>query len=222
MWRSRLYRPGGRPCRRLREWPANRRLRVTPFVTTLGMLTFLRGLADQRRLWRIHRWPASGSVGLWPRILVRCSLRRLHRRNCAHSCMVVASAHANWPLHFRDRWKPRDGAGRWHSGHSTKSSPTPCAASSRALPELCSTSRVAIGQGAWLRIRTALYRHFGYRRRCYRRWRGQALRRRARRALADFSDYRATDIAGVNSFYQQMVTGVVLIVAVLIAQLQKR
>jgi len=30
------------------------------------------------------------------------------------------------------------------------------------------------------------------------------------------------DIAGVNSFYQQMVTGVVLIVAVLIAQLQKR
>jgi ribose transport system permease protein len=195
---------------------------VTPFVTTLGMLTFLRGLADQLG----H----GGSIVGLPRGL------SVYGRGYwfgvpSAACIAVIVLVLAWLLLQRTR------IGLYIFAIGGNRETARVAGIQVVLYEiiayaLCGllagvagvmlTSRVAIGQGSLgsgyelLSIATSVIGGVviggG----------GGRLSGVVLGVLLLTFLTTGLDIAGVNSFYQQMVTGVVLIVAVLIAQLQKR
>ncbi len=195
---------------------------VTPFVTTLGMLTFLRGLADQLG--------NGGSIVGLPR-----ALSSFGRGNWfgipSAACLAVIVLVIAWLFLQRTR----AGLYIFSIGGSRETARvagvhvvryeviayTLCGLFA-GIGGVMLTSRVAIGQGSLgtgyelLSIATAVIGGVSI---------GGGVGRLSGVVLGVLLLTFLTtglDIAGVNSFYQQMVTGVVLVAAVLVSQLQNR
>jgi ribose/xylose/arabinose/galactoside ABC-type transport system permease subunit len=195
---------------------------VTPFVTTLGMLTFLRGLADQLG--------NGGSIVGLPR-----ALSVFGRGNWfgvpSAACLALIVLVIAWLLLQRTR------AGLYIFSIGGNRETARVAGVHVVRYEiiaytLCGlfagvagvmlTARVAIGQGSLgtgyelLSIATAVIGGVAI---------GGGVGRLSGVVLGVLLLTFLTtglDIAGVNSFYQQMVTGIVLVAAVLVSQLQNR
>ena len=194
---------------------------VTPFVTTLGMLTFLRGLADQLG--------NGGSIVGLPR-----ALSVFGRGNWfgipSAACLAVIVLVLAWLFLKRTR----AGLYIFSIGGNRETSRvagiqvvryeiiayTLCGLFA-GMAGVMLTSRVAIGQGSLgtgyelLSIATAVIGGVAI---------GGGVGRLSGVVLGVLLLTFLTtglDIAGVNTFYQQMVTGAVLVAAVLISQLQK-
>jgi ribose/xylose/arabinose/galactoside ABC-type transport system permease subunit len=195
---------------------------VTPFVTTLGMLTFLRGLADQLG--------NGGSIVGLPR-----SLSSFGRGNWfgipSAACLAVIALVIAWLFLQRTRaglYIFSIGGNREtarvagvHVVRYEVIAYTLCGLFA-GVAGVMLTSRVAIGQGSLgtgyelLSIATAVIGGVAI---------GGGIGRLSGVVLGVLLLTFLTtglDIAGVNSFYQQMVTGAVLVGAVLISQLQRR
>ncbi len=195
---------------------------VTPFVTTLGMLTFLRGLADQLG--------NGGSIVGLPRplsVFGRGNWSGIPSAACLAAIVLVIA----WLLLQRTR------AGLYIFSIGGNRETARVAGVHVVRYEiiaytLCGlfagvagvmlTARVAIGQGSLgtgyelLSIATAVIGGVAI---------GGGVGRLSGVVLGVLLLTFLTtglDIAGVNSFYQQMVTGIVLVGAVLVSQLQNR
>lgn len=197
------------------------RFGVTPFVTTLGMLTFLRGLADQLG----H----GGSIVGLPR-----ALSMFGRGNWfgipSAACLAAIALVIAWFLLQRTR------AGLYifsigGNREAARVSGIEVVRYEILAYTLCSlfagiagvmlTSRVSIGQGSLgtgyelLSIATAVIGGVAI---------GGGVGRLSGVVLGVLLLTFLTtglDIGGVNTFYQQMVTGCVLVAAVLVSQMQK-